>query len=45
MQGVNGAKKGGLYVVGVFDEESKGDHNQIKSVADKFVNDFSELLD
>ena len=45
LQGVNGAKKGGFYVVGVFDEESKGDHNQIKSVADKFVNDFSELLD
>ena len=45
LQGVNGAKKGGFYVVVVFDEESKVDHNQIKSVADKFVNDFSELLD
>ncbi|MDE6565576.1 MAG: HAD family phosphatase [Clostridia bacterium] len=45
LQGVKGAKKGDFYVVGVYDEESKSDHDEIKSVADKFINDFSELID
>lgn len=44
LQGVKGAKSGGFFVVGVYDEESKSDHSQIKKLADMFVNSFQELM-
>lgn len=44
LQGVKGAKAGGFFVVGVFDEESKSDHDQIKNIADMFVNSFEDLI-
>lgn len=44
LQGVKGAKSGGFYVCGVYDEESLSDHNEIKQVADMFINSFNELL-
>lgn len=44
LQGVKGAKSGGFFVVGVYDEESRADHEQIKSIADMFVNSLVELM-
>lgn len=44
LKGVTGAKAGEFFVVGVFDEESAHDHNDIKKIADMFINSFEELL-
>lgn len=44
LQGVKGAKMGGFLTVGVFDEESKPDLDEIKQTADIFINNFDELL-
>lgn len=44
LQGVKGAKAGGFYVCGVYDEESKSDLQDIKNKADIFVYNFGEFL-
>lgn len=44
LQGVKGAKLGEFYVCGVFDEESKIDHLEMKSIANLFINSFKDLL-
>lgn len=43
-QGVKGAKDGGFYTIGVYDENSRKDTEKIKNIADKFIYDFSELM-
>ena len=40
---IRAAKKSGIYTVGVFDASSKEYIREIKSIADKYINDFSEL--
>lgn len=44
LQGVKGAKLGEFYVCGVFDEESKIDHSEMKSIANLFINSFKDLI-
>ncbi len=44
LQGVKGAKAGGFYVVGVYDKESEQDHNQMKEIANMFINNFGDLM-
>lgn len=44
LQGVNGAKAGDFYVVGVFDKESEGDRQEIMKTADMFIENFGDLL-
>lgn len=41
---VQGAKKAGMKVIGVYDEYSKDQHNSIKDIADKFIEDYCDLL-
>ncbi len=44
LQGVNGAKAGNFYVVGVFDKESEDDRQEIMKTADMFIENFGDLL-
>lgn len=44
LNGVNSAKKTGMYVVGVYDESSSAEFDKIKSIADKFIYSFNEML-
>ncbi len=37
------AKKGGFYCVGMYDESSEKDTEEIKKIADKFIFDFEEM--
>lgn len=41
---VQGAKKAGMKVVGVYDEFSRDSHDDIKAVADGFIDDYGSLL-
>jgi beta-phosphoglucomutase-like phosphatase (HAD superfamily) len=40
---VSTAKKSGMTVIGVYDETSEATKDDIKSIADRYINDFSEL--
>ncbi|MCM1335101.1 MAG: HAD family phosphatase [Bacteroides sp.] len=42
--GVKGAKDGGFYTVGVYDKTSAADEAKIRALADRYVRDFTELL-
>ncbi len=42
---IKGAKSGGFYVVGVYDRYSERDIDSIKNTCDKFISDFTELID
>lgn len=41
---VQGAKKAGMKVIGVYDEFSRDSHDDIKAAADAFIDDYSSLL-
>ncbi len=43
-QGISGAKDGGFKAVGVYDETSAEDEEKIRSRADLYIRDFSELI-
>ena len=42
--GIGGAKKGGFDTVAVADESNTAEQDELKQVADRFINDFTELL-
>ena len=44
IEGVRGAKKGGFTVCGVYDKSSAQDEDEIRAVADYYINSFKELL-
>ena len=41
---IRGAKSGGFYTVGVYDEKSKDDEEKIRALSDEYIYSFSELL-
>lgn len=41
---IQGAKKAGMKVIGVYDEYSKEQHNSMKAEADKFIESYCDLL-
>ncbi len=41
---VKGAKSGGFYTVAVYDEKSKDDEEKMRSLSDRYIRSFSELL-
>lgn len=41
---IRGAKSGGFYTVGVYDEKSKDDEEKIRALSDEYVYSFSELM-
>ena len=43
-EGITGAKKADMYAVAVFDEASKDDEQYLRSVADRYIFDFSDML-
>ncbi len=43
-QGICGAKKGGFYTVAVADESNIKERDELKAAADKFIEDFTELI-
>ena len=45
IDGVRGAKKGGLLTVGVYDESSRAERPEIEKCADYYIESFTELLD
>ena len=44
LEAVRGAKLGGYFTVGVYDEHSKADSENIKNTADFYINSFDELV-
>ena len=42
--GLGGAKKGGFKTVGVADESNESQQEEMKKIADRFIEDFTELL-
>lgn len=44
IDGIRGAKKGGMTVVGVYDDSSKEQRGEIESAADYYIESFTELL-
>lgn len=44
IQGVKGAKSGGFYTIGVHDEGSAGDREDMVKHADRFIENFEELI-
>ncbi len=44
IEGVRGAKKGNFIVCGVYDKSSAKDEDEIRKVADYYINSFKELL-
>ncbi len=42
--GINGAKKGGMMTTAVFDESNKDQTDELKSVADYYIESWKELL-
>ena len=43
-EGINGAKKADMYAVAVYDEASKENEQYLRSVADRYIFDFSDML-
>lgn len=43
-EGIKGSKAGGFYTVAVYDKNSEDDTEKIKSISDKFIYDFNELI-
>ena len=43
-KGIQGAKAGNFYTVGVYDKHSEYEQDKIKKLADKYIKDFAELL-
>ena len=43
--GLGGAKKGGFKTVAVADESNETQRDEMKEIADRFIEDFTELLD
>lgn len=41
--GVKSSKNGGFYTVAIYDDRSKDDKNAIMNIADKYINDFTEI--
>ena len=44
LAGIKGAKMGGFYAVGVYEDHSTYEHPEMKQLADRFIMSFSELL-
>ncbi len=44
VEGVRGAKKGGFTVCGVYDKSSDKDTEEIKQIADYYINSFEDIL-
>lgn len=44
LSGLQGAKKAGMTAVGIYDELSSSSHDEMKKIADKWINSWSELL-
>ncbi len=40
---IKGAKAAGMTVVGVYDEHSKDTHEDMKILADRFINEYNEI--
>ena len=43
-EGIKGAKAGGFYAVGIYEERSKHDHDLMRATADMCISSFKELL-
>lgn len=43
-EGINGANKADMYTVAVYDEASKDSEQYLRSVADKYIFDFSDMM-
>ena len=43
-EGISGAKKADMYTVAVYDEASKDNEQYLRSVADRYIFDFSDML-
>ncbi len=44
LEGIKAAKSGGFYTVGVYDKNSKDDEENMRSVCDKYIYSYSELM-
>ena len=44
-EGISGAKKADMYTVAVYDEASKESEPYLRSVADRYIFDFSDMLE
>ena len=45
LAGIKGAKDGGFVAIGVYEDHSSYEHPEMKKLADKFIIDFSEMLE
>jgi len=45
LMGIKGAKSGGFYTVAMHDEINKSTRNKIKSICDKYIYDFTEMIE
>lgn len=45
LAGIKGAKDGGFVAIGVYEDHSSYEHPEMKKLADKFIMDFSEMLE
>lgn len=45
LAGVRGAKAGGFYAIGVYENHSAYEHPQMKQIADRFIMNFGEMLE
>lgn len=45
IQGIMGAKNGGYRTIGVYDEHSVSNQNEIKNLSDMYIQDFKEMIE